>query len=755
MSDIDSDAAAHILEEIANASSEDENYAILNSDSDDDDEEEAPTDDEDEEEDEEEHQEEEEDRPTSEEEDDWVYPSNKKHQSYLVKCMRFTKNAHFDKNHRFTKADLLSLRPVHIRRWLNQLAYHTPTPGPDDKPTHYRSGSLKKAKGGVSFFHPNKHVPWMENRGGNPTQHRSINELIQRVKKFETRGQGKKANDKRPYTREEFRKKIEIFRSNNDWNHNSKYIMMTLWCKHLILRIDDACHFKMDAPHGNREFPYALLTRAKWSKNVVTFRNCPDQILLGSKRWQDCVLLHLGSYLEGWIARTHPQVKFLFTESNDEEKGPANAKQTYAKRCEVVVWKNDAFKALYDQVGDADDRKSLGTHSTRKGAKQGASHPQVEYRGRWVGSRGGSVCSTRYIDSDNPYDDAYVASLLCEDGAVAYEFTEGTEVDNEWLFANVVPNIRDRYQNDHRLCRVLALSLLWASFNDEARVAMRLGTAARDRFIADHLEEAPEPGFNPVQKVPLHVMKDNGRLKIFKIRPIGNANAGAGANHNNNIVNNQANPQGNNANVISPDQLPNQANLQHVMVMMNNLEQSVNEKYELLHLQIERNRSFAAQQFQAINNNIRRYGGTITSAFAHQLRQQPAGPNGARVAPVNLFGAYGANDRRATLHPRPRDLFQLWEEWTTGIDGRKAAKDFTSSERNSRVGGIKQKFYRRLLVWKTQARLVDGGMSLIAANNRITTITGSTTLTGVINRLIAFKRTYRDTGGIHPQLRNG
>ena len=65
------------------------------------------------------------------------------------------------------------------------------------------------------------------------------------------------------------------------------------------------------------------------------------------------------------------------------------------------------------------------------------------------------------------------------------------------------------------------------------------------------------------------------------------------------------------------------------------------------------------------------------------------------------------------------------------------------------------KFYRRLLVWKTQARLVDGGMSLLAANQRIHTITGGKTVTAVIDKLIAFKRAYAADGGVHPELRNG
>jgi hypothetical protein len=181
----------------------------------------------------------------------------------------------------------------------------------------------------------------------------------------------------------------------------------------------------------------------------------------------------------------------------------------------------------------------------------------------------------------------------------------------------------------------------------------------------------------------------------------------------------------------------------HLMLMMNNLEQQ---------MQIAQVQNAMMQQFQTMNNNIRCYGGTISSAFANQARQKPGHP---RVEPQNLFGAFGATDRRATLHPRPRDLLQLWEEWTTDIDGRKAAKDYTSRERSNRVGGLKQKHYRRLLVWKTQAQLIDGGMSLIAANNKITTITRATNSTGVINRIIAFKKTYQAGGGVHPQLKNG
>lgn len=72
------------------------------------------------------------------EDDDWVYPTNsKRNQSYMVRFMRHKLKASFAKDHVFTKGEILAIRPVHIRRWLNKLAYGTETPASNDHPTGY------------------------------------------------------------------------------------------------------------------------------------------------------------------------------------------------------------------------------------------------------------------------------------------------------------------------------------------------------------------------------------------------------------------------------------------------------------------------------------------------------------------------------------------------------------------------------------------------------------------------------------------
>ncbi len=94
-----------------------------------------------------------------------------------------------------------------------------------------------------------------------------------------------------------------------------------------------------------------------------------------------------------------------------------------------------------------------------------------------------------------------------------------------------------------------------------------------------------------------------------------------------------------------------------------------------------------------MNNNIRRFGGTIEGAFVVQRGQQRRGRG--TEAPAGE----GADINAAVLVQNPKTLMELWREYKFGIEGRKPAEQFTTAERNNRVGGINQKYYRRNVVW--------------------------------------------------------
>jgi uncharacterized NAD(P)/FAD-binding protein YdhS len=64
----------------------------------------------------------------------------------------------------------------------------------------------------------------------------------------------------------------------------------------------------------------------------------------------------------------------------------------------------------------------------------------------------------------------------------------------------------------------------------------------------------------------------------------------------------------------------------------------------------------------------------------------------------------------AQLSSQPRDLINLWREYQFGLNGRKAARQFTTRERNANRQ-IKQKFYRHGLIWERMKRQIQRGVT--------------------------------------------
>ena len=180
-----------------------------------------------------------------------------------------------------------------------------------DKPIK-RSSTIEQAKKAVSFYMPYNRPAWI-NGGGNPTKHSMVLKVIHDIKQTEARRQGVKTKAKRPLREKEFCVALKLLREQTDFDHRYKYPTMCLWQYHLIGRSDDTVHFEVQDPKGHPEFPFALQTTVRWSKNVHEERACPDQILFGAMDDTYYIFLVLGTYLEGFLER-HPNAHYLFTE---------------------------------------------------------------------------------------------------------------------------------------------------------------------------------------------------------------------------------------------------------------------------------------------------------------------------------------------------------------------------------------------------------------------------------------------------------
>jgi hypothetical protein len=498
---------------------------------------------------------------SDDDDDGWTYETGHIYQPVMVEFMTFFDNAEeYPEDATFTKEQLLTIRPNDIKRYLCMKAYGDPDPPDDARPSEGRSDSLYYCKKALSYYMPYKNASWVNGRG-NPTKSQVVNDMIKKVKKFEVRGQGKKSNAKRPLRQGEFIKTLHLFRAQTDWAHRRKYPMMALWQYHLIGRVDDVANFKVADPRGHGDYDFALKTRVRWSKNVMEERQCPPQILLGSMDPLFCVLLQLGIYLEEYLSH-FPNAEYLFTEATGDNAAK-NIKQTYRNRLERVVWKTNEFKSLAQD----DDEEGVGTHSMRKFPSNyargcGASPDEIEIRGRWK-SQGGNKVVFQYIDVKQLTIDAKVAAILCIGGPIKYKYKEGVNLTEEWLFTNVCPNIRARFPNDSRLCKVLGMAMLWCAMDAEAGEAF-MSQGMRDRitqaYIPTHADIA-----QPITKVPLNVYRIQDTLMIDEIPYFDAMNPPAAAAVP--VVNQQVNQQQSAAVLVNIQRLQQQQAQNHQQAM--------------------------------------------------------------------------------------------------------------------------------------------------------------------------------------------
>ena len=71
--------------------------------------------------------------------------------------------------------------------------------------------------------------------------------------------------------------------------------------------------------------------------------------------------------------------------------------------------------------------------------------------------------------------------------------------------------------------------------------------------------------------------------------------------------------------------------------------------------------------------------------------------------------------QQVSLISSPKTLYDLWDEYTIGIGGRKPAKEYTPRER----GKVKYKYTRRKVVWDTISKLTNAGLHSHVAIDRI------------------------------------
>ena len=649
---------------------------------------------------------------------------DKKIKSYrmvLNAFMSFRDGVLYTNTHLFSDDALLETTPEQLVKYFCLKVYGVAEPTPEMRPTQGRSNSILFAKKAISYFMPNKLETWsIRAKSGNPTRSVLVNNLVKAIKKMEVRRQGAPSQARRALLAAEYESIIRILRNSTDPTHKYLCPAFHMFQFNLIARVDDTAHLKKENIRTHPEFPFALLTRMCWSKNVHEERDAPDQIVFGAMNPLYCCLLSLGIHFETWFSSPQgstPTNDFVFgIGGEDDVKGPSGTRATIYSILTKFVFLQEDFRAV--------TAGHIGTHSFRKfpatlARKKGCSRDDVDSRGRW---RNKVRVSDVYMDIDLPHNDARTASRLCVGGAIKYEVLEETGVSRAWLTENVNPLTKEMLSDD--VAGTLGATLLWAAFDDdwESFMPAYMRDGIRNRFFASSpMWDAQQ---NPVKRVLLSIHENEGELFIQTIQ----------MNEQGMVLGALVQGQGGNV-------LETVAAIQHHVAAIQREQFEIKAELELF----RKEERVSNRVFALALQRLSRQPGRILGR-ARVLQEQELVPVGVVVQDDEL--ADGLHGPPATLGKNPKTLHSLWREFEEGLGGRKPAKMFTARER----GKVKQMYYRRKVVWDSVALLIRAGYTAQTAIDRIYETYGADqSVTNVIKAMLHD----RQQGGGHPNLRVG
>ena len=593
--------------------------------------------------------------------------------STLLKLIGYLDGVEHPKGTEIPMDRIRQLTPTDLMRWFNKTTFDTETPSDDAKPT-VRSASLEFKKKALSYFMPNRLMVWNEiSNVGNPTRCTELNNLIKRVKKQEVRKQGVPSQARRALTHQEFVSTNETLKA---YRQNPQNIIWNYGCVaslnfqfHMIARIDNSMNVKMTNFKVCPGFPWLLQTRMNWSKNVCEERDALWQMMLPSMNTLYCVYCSLALWLEIFIMKCPHALltPFLFGFSQDvTEEGGATA----SKNIIQAIFGGNIFKSRNAASREGGGDGPLGTHSVCKLAatharRSGASKDERDIRGRWKGK---ARVGDRYDDVELPWPDIKVCQMLCIGGPCKYKIKADSGVSESFILEFVVPHISKIFPKEVAL--IFGTALLYYTFADESN---HVPSIIKKRIFDAMRGVSQRPNENPVQKVPIVCTGHDGEVYIDEIS----------SEPQNQVAGNEDQPIG----TINDRPIRDQLRALQSQVL------SIKSQICDIDKRIQENNLSNTRQIQSLNANIKRIGAS------------PARPIRATTTPPTT----------AALSPHPRTLYELWDEYTSGLGGRKPAREFNAQER----GKVKYKYYRRKKAWDLIAKLTRSGLEHHVAIDRV------------------------------------
>jgi hypothetical protein len=318
-----------------------------------------------------------------------------------------------------------------------------------------------------------------------------------------------------------------------------------------------------------------------------------------------------------------------------------------------------------------------------------------------------------YINVKQLPTDGKVGGILCVGQPVKYKLKPNSGITRQWLLTYVVPGIALQFSQDanNRIADVLALPLLFACMDPALEHLMHPEVRDQVRtawhFLRGNNHTAE---WNPVEKVVLQVHRYENELVIDELLSLGN-NGGAGA----------VGAGGDQDDLMVANQVAgNQQTLAIVVNQLHQVKQKQSEDRQATANEISELRSYSQHQFTHLHRTLgklvmqptraRVIGGRpaarAVATAAGAGRGAATATAGGRGAPT-LAGYRRLQENAPALSRRPRNLHDLWREWTDGLFNNKPASQLAVSERG---GSIRHVYFKRKAIWDIIKRFTDKGI---------------------------------------------
>ena len=500
-------------------------------------------------------------------------------------------------------------------------------------------------------------------------------------------------------------------------------------------------------------------------------RDAPEQVIFGANDPSFCAILSLAIHLEHGFKNGR-----LGGHGDNRAAMDNNQAEDFDLNLLLFgISKAVATSNLIDIVTDEDFPTThpglLGTHSIRKlpatyARRNGCGRDDVDVRGRW--KRNKKQVDT-YIDVALPYPDAKVAATLCIGGPVKYELRRGCGISDDWVLDNVAIHIARHFPRGVAL--VLGKALLWGVFDESISSVIEDEIVSRIKRAAARLNSNHPVGTNPIRKIPLIVMGDEGSLVISELSSgddeEGN-NDGAGGDGTNGGVRRTRGVAGHRNETADQvrvlalavtslrrqnDELKNEIQLfkQSTNTLLSNMNTSIRRlamvpvratpRRRVNHIRVTATAEVAASPVGVVLENA--FGGRIGVDNGDD-DDDDGDAGGATILRAPVRRNLARVPYESTLSKCPKTLYVLWNEYEFGVGGRKAAKLFNAVER----GRVKFNYSLRKHFWDLTTTMIRRGYSHNTAIDKIYSVyTTRISVTKILRKI----RTDKRRGG-HPEL---